>query len=38
MKISKNDGNNIVVDVRVKTRKLATDPYESIDFGDVVNF
>ncbi len=38
MKISKNDGNNIVVDVRVKTRKLATDPYESIDFGDVVKF
>lgn len=38
MKISKNDENKIIVDVKVKTRKLATDPYESISLGDVIQF
>ncbi len=38
MKISKNDGSKIVVDVRVKKRKLATDPYETVDLGDVIKF
>tara|TARA_B100000035_G_C21028672_1_gene567340 strand:+ start:2737 stop:3144 length:408 start_codon:yes stop_codon:yes gene_type:complete len=37
MKITKNK-DQIIVDVKVKSRKLATDPYEVIDLGDVLTF